>query len=96
MLVLNVIYKTNGEKNAREGLVAELNENGLIEAINNEDGCIQWKLYMSVEDENEISLLEKWESDEKAAAHLNAPHMDKFRAIKGKYVADTIIERYHD
>ncbi len=94
MLGLNVIFTTKGEKGDREALIQEFNEAGLIEAIRNEDGCNQYEFYYSAERENEIYLMEKWESQDKQTAHLSAPHMDSFRAIKGKYVIDTAIAKY--
>ncbi len=94
MLTLTVTYITNGEAGAREALIKELEEANLMEAIRNEDGCIQYKFYLGVDNQAEMSLLEKWESQEKIDAHLAAPHMDEFRAVKGKYVIDTVIEKY--
>ncbi len=94
MLGLNVIFTTKGEQGDREALIAAFTQAGLLEAIRKEDGCVQYEFYYSAERENEIYLMEKWESQDKQTAHLSAPHMDEFRAVKGKYVIDTTIAKY--
>ncbi len=94
MLGLNVIFTTKGEKGDREALIAEFNQAGLLEAIRQEDGCVQYEFYYSAARENEMYLMEKWENQDKQTAHLSAPHMDNFRAIKSKYVIDTTIAKY--
>ena len=61
---------------------------GIIDAIRREDGCLRYDYFLSVQNADEILLVEQWESEEKQQVHLRAAHMDRLRELKAQYVAD--------
>ena len=46
----------------------------LIEKTNLEDGCIEYKSYLSKNSPDEIVIIEKWESQEHLDAHMKTKH----------------------
>ena len=79
----------------RESFLRQLTTEGIIDAIRREDGCLRYDYFLSVQNADEILLVEQWESEEKQQAHLRAPHMDRLRRLKSEYVADAQLGRVH-
>jgi len=46
----------------REAFVEAVKKEGILSAILAEDGCIRYEYYFSESDENELLLIEAWES----------------------------------
>ena len=68
---------------------------GVIDAIRREDGCLRYDYFLSVQNADEILLVEQWETEEQQQIHLRAPHMDQLRRLKSEYVADARLGRVH-
>lgn len=79
----------------RESFLRQLTTEGIIDAIRREDGCLRYDYFLSVQNADEILLVEQWQTDEKQQAHLRAPHMDRLRRLKSEYVADAQLGRVH-
>ena len=79
----------------RETFLRQLTTHGDIDAIRREDGCLRYDYFLSVQNADEILLVEQWQTDEKQQAHLRAPHMDRLRRLKSEYVADAQLGRVH-
>ena len=47
--------------------------------------------YFSAQDENELLLIERWQSAEHQRVHMQQPHMQQLRAIKEQYVDSTTL-----
>ena len=52
----------------------------LIGFIRTEEGCRRCDFCQSMENENELSLLEEWDTQENLMAHLKSEH---FRVLRG-------------
>ena len=52
----------------------------LIGSIRKEKGCQRGDFYQSMEDENELCLLEEWDTKENLKSHLKAGY---FRVLRG-------------
>lgn len=72
----------------RETFLHQLTTHGIIDAIRREDGCLRYDYFLSVQNADEILLVEQWESEEKQQVHLRTTHMDRLRELKAQYVAD--------
>lgn len=92
MFGLNVTYILAPGK--REEFLAELSRCGVQEDVRKEDGCLQYDLFIPVEDENKLLLVEKWTTRAAQKIHLTQPHMDKMRAAKESRVTETLVEGY--
>lgn len=77
------------DKEKRDGFYAELTGEGLDEKCRADKGCVQYKYFYPIGEENTIFLWEKWESREALEGHLQQPHMPQIRALKEKYAAES-------
>ena len=87
MYSIYVVYKTL--PGHRADFIRELNESGVAAAVRAEDGCIRYDYYLSEKDENEILLIEGWETKEHQQIHVTQPHIATLKALKEKHVTDT-------
>lgn len=87
MYTIYVVFKCVKDK--REEYIEKLKKEGIVDAIRNEDGCIQYDFYLSEKDNDEILLIEAWESKKHQEIHLEQPHMVRLREIKPDFVLST-------
>lgn len=78
----------------REAFVTRVREEGILAAVRAEDGCYRYDYYFSEEKENELLLIEAWESKKHQQVHIEQPHMARLRAIKGDYVVSTTLGEF--
>lgn len=77
----------------RENFLQEVEENRILEAIRGEDGCISYDYFLAAEDGDCLLLVEKWATGEQQKTHMAQPHMKTLAEIKGRWIAQTSIER---
>ena len=75
----------------REAFVERMKSESIVDAIRAEDGCIKYDYYFSEKDNNELLLIEQWETKEHQQIHVTLPHMDKMREFKGNYIKNTVL-----
>ena len=92
MIVINVTYKCKPEM--REEFLEAIMAEGIGAACQAEAGNIKYDYYRSVDDSDELFLVEKWQDAEALAAHTKQPHFARLGEIKAEFVTDTIIEKY--
>jgi quinol monooxygenase YgiN len=73
----------------RAAFIERVKAEGVLDAIRNEDGCLCYDYYLSEKDENELLLIEKWETKRHQQVHLEQPHMALLRSFKDAYISDT-------
>ena len=78
----------------REAFVEKVKAEGVLAAIRAEDGCLRYDYYFSEADENELLLIEAWETREHQQIHIAQPHMARMRAFKDAYVASTTLGEF--
>jgi len=69
---ISVIVEENIKEGQKDAFVAHMRE--MIRLTKEEDGCIAYDLYESIEGTGEIVLVELWESKEALDAHLQTDH----------------------
>ncbi len=84
MYRIYVVFKCLEGK--REAYIEKLYEEGIVDAVRAEDGCIRYDYYYSEKDPDEILLIEAWESKEHQQIHIEQPHMARLRELKPEYV----------
>ena len=62
---LTLYVRYTAKDGCREAFVREIVEAGIVTLIRQEPGCLAYDYYFSAQDENELLLIERWES----AAH---------------------------
>ena len=92
MYTIYVVFQCH--PNMREAFVQRVKEEGILDAIRAEDGCIRYDYYFSEKDPNEILLIEAWESQQHQQIHLDQPHMDALRAFKNDYIGTTTLGEF--
>ena len=65
---------------------------GIIESSRQDAGNLRYDYYFNAERENEILLVEKWESRELQQAHDVLPPQEELARLKAKYNIKTEIE----
>ena len=91
MLKLSVNYFAKPGR--REEFLRRVVESGILSAIRQEPGCQRYDYYLSCQDENEILLLEQWESPEHQRVHMEQEHMKRLADIKNDCIAETKLNK---
>ena len=78
----------------REAFVKRVREEGVLDAVLAEEGCHRYDYYFSEKDENELMLIEAWETKTHQKKHIDQPHMAKLRSFKGEYVYQTTLTEF--
>jgi quinol monooxygenase YgiN len=78
----------------REAFDQRVKQEGIVDAVRAENGCIRYDYYYSEKDPNELLLVEAWESKEHQQIHLDQPHMVQLRALKDDYIETTTLKEY--
>lgn len=79
------------ERAALEGLLATMQEKS-----REEDGCIAYGFFQSIEDETKYVAIEEWESRAHLDAHFQQPHLAEFSAGLAKTVASPPTIAFHE
>lgn len=91
-LLLGVTYTLKPE--TRDLYMKEILASDLLPKIHAEEGCLGYDYFFPTTEENQIFLMEKWDSAEHQEVHLAQPHMTILKEIKEKYVTDTKVEKF--
>ena len=78
-LTLYVAY--TAKPGCRETFVRQIVMEGIADTIRREEGCIRYDYYFSAQQEDEILLVEQWQTQA------------RLRELKEQYVADTRLGR---
>ena len=78
----------------REAFVERVKQEGIVDAVRGENGCIRYDYYFSEKDPNELLLVEAWETKEHQQIHLDQSHMVQLRALKDDYIETTTLKEY--
>lgn len=92
MYTIYVVF--NCHEGKREEFIQRVHEEGVVDAIRAENGCIRYDYYLSEKDPNEILLIEAWETQTHQQVHLEQPHMDTLRSFKNDYIAKTTLGEF--
>lgn len=94
MAALNLRVTYNVKPGMRDAFIKALQECGVQQDIRNEDGCVAYDYFLSIEDENVVVLIEEWESKAQQEVHLGQPHMAKVHDLKDRFVEDMTLEEF--
>ena len=91
-LTLYVAY--TAKPGCRETFVRQIVMEGIADTIRREEGCIRYDYYFSAQREDEILLVEQWQTQAHQRIHLQQPHMDAVRAAKAQYIDSTELGKF--
>jgi quinol monooxygenase YgiN len=86
-----VVARARVRTGAAARLLAEVPP--FVAASRAEPGCVEYDIYLSATEYEEIASVERWASAEAAAAHLAAPHTAAFLAAVGNCLATAPVIR---
>ena len=89
-----IYVKFNCLPGKREAFVQRVREEGILEAVRAEEGCLRYDYYYSEEDPCLLLLVEAWETKTHQEVHIDQPHMTRLRALKDDYIASTTLQEY--
>lgn len=92
MYKIYVVFKSFPGK--REAFIEKLHSENIVEAVRNEDGCYRYDYYFSEKDDDEILLIEEWETKRHQEIHIDQPHMARLREIKSDYIVSTTLGEF--
>ena len=92
MYTIYVVFKCLPGK--REAFVERVRKEGILDAVLAEDGCLRYDYYFSEADENELLLIEAWETKRHQEIHIGQPHMARLRALKEGFIESTTLGEF--
>ena len=91
MFTIYVTYK-GSDRAAVEVFYKEIREIGIDILSRKEDGNVRYEYYWPAEHENQLFLLEIWETKEAQQIHSQLALLKKLGELKEKYGVETSIE----
>ena len=92
LILLNVIYTVKDGK--REEFYNQLCDKEIISKSRNEEGNLKYDYFFSVDNTNDILLLEIWTDSESQQLHSQTPHFLELQELKKQYVQNVRIEKF--
>ncbi len=92
MLVFNVTFRCRPEM--RERFLEMIMTEGIDVACRAEAGNLRYDCLLSVDNDRDLLLIEKWKDADAVAAHARQAHMARMMELKSEYVTDMIIEKF--
>ena len=92
MYTIYVVFECLPDK--REAFVETIKKEGILDAVRAEKGCLRYDYYFSEKDENELLLIEAWESKTHQQIHIEQPHMARLRALKDDFIVSTTLGEF--
>lgn len=92
MFGIHVMYTMKPGK--RDAFLSEIAACGAREAVLRETGCIQYDYFLSVQNPDQLLLVEKWTDRDAQQVHMTQPHMAQVADIKARFAVDTKLEFY--
>lgn len=71
MLLLNVTYTM--KPGMRDTFLKEVQAQGILDAVRQEDGCLQYAYYLPAQEDNTLLLVERWRDRAAQQVHLTTP-----------------------
>lgn len=93
MFDIYVVY--NCYEGKGKEFVKRVTEEGIADAIRNEDGCIKYDYYIDYSNNDKVLLIEQWESQEHQKVHMTQPHIADLLKIKDECVANVTAGKFH-
>lgn len=79
------------DKESRDGYYKEVHERNIDGKSRKEDGCIRYDFFFPAESDNQLFLLEQWETREHQRVHCTSEHFLEMGTLKEKYSVTTEI-----
>ena len=92
MLVFNVIFKCRPD--LREEFLEAIITEGIDEAARAEAGNLKYEFYISVDNDCDLLLIEKYKDSAAVKEHVRREHTKRLTELKEQFVEDVILEMF--
>lgn len=91
-LTINILYKGKDSKK----FAKEMTEKGIVDRIRAQKGNIKYEYYQSLERDDEILLVDIWQSQEALDIHHQSPMMTEIMQLREKYDVKMEVHKYQE
>ena len=91
-ITVNLRYK--GKNGSAKKFAEEMISSGTADLIRKEKGNLRYEYYLSLEDPEELLLIDSWEDQEAIDIHHQSPMMKTIAELREKYDLHMTVERY--
>lgn len=93
-LTVNIFY--SGKDGAAIKFANEVIASGLINRIRAEEGNLGYEYYLSIENKEEVLLIDKWVNQEALDKHHKSIMMEEINKLRNKYNLRLKIYKYYE
>ena len=91
-LTINIYY--TGKNGSARAFAKEMVESGLVERIRNEEGNLKYEYFFSMDDEETVLLIDRWENEEALDKHHKTEMMKEIAKLRDKYNLHMRVEQF--
>lgn len=91
-ITINIYY--TGKNGSARAFAKEMTESGVVQRVRAEAGCERYEYFFPMEDEENVLLIDRWESQEALDKHHKTDVMKEIAALREKYGLRMRVERY--
>jgi quinol monooxygenase YgiN len=92
MIFIHIIYR--GENGSAKKFVEEMMNSGIVSQIRKENGNLSYNYYQSLDDAEEVLLIDCWENQESLDLHHVSPMMATIAMLREKYHLHMLVKKY--
>jgi quinol monooxygenase YgiN len=92
MIGLNVIYRL--KKGTRDDFLQAASRVGVPESCRKEPGNAGYKFFLSVDNPDEVLIVEKWADEQSFKAHLEGPAAKSLGPIKEQFLLELMPQKF--
>ena len=91
-LVIHIFY--TGKDGSARSFANEMVESGLVDKIRARKGNLGYEYFFSMEDEETVLLIDRWENEEALDEHHKSEIMQEIAALREKYHLHMKVEKF--
>ena len=92
IITLNVTYTVRSGQG--EAFAQALDQEGVLERVRREPGCLQYELFAAVGKADRLMLVERWDGQDNLDAHSAGENFKAMQAVEKTYVTDVDVRRF--
>ncbi len=93
-ITINIYYY--GKSENLKNFVNEMINNKIVEKIRKQPGNLKYEYFFAHGDENQLLLIDKWESQTALDIHHSSKMMDEIISLRKKYELEMKVEKYQE
>jgi quinol monooxygenase YgiN len=91
-LTINIYY--TGENGSARKFAEEMVSTGIVERVRGEKGNLKYEYFFSMDDEETVLLIDRWENQEALDMHHKSEMMKEIAALREKYHLHMKVEQF--